>query len=67
MSGSWPAWMRAPGGNRRSILNTFKNTWEHGIDVPVRDVTLAQLEIWLAEQQARMSKTSLSSYFIVLC
>ncbi len=32
---------------RRSVLNAFRRTWMQGLDVPVKDITPAQLEIWV--------------------
>ena len=36
--------------NRRAIIKVFEKTWKHGLDGEVRDVTSAQLEVWLAQR-----------------
>jgi integrase len=50
--------------NRRYILNTFKQTWKYGLDLAVRDITLAQLDGWLAQHSARIKRTSLNAYIL---
>jgi integrase len=52
--------------NRRSILNTFRTTWRYGLDLPVKDVTAAQLETWLAKHRGRIKRTSLNAYIVFL-
>ncbi|MGO8926304.1 MAG: tyrosine-type recombinase/integrase [Limisphaerales bacterium] len=52
--------------NRKSILTAFKHTWKHGLDLPVQDVTPAQLNVWLAQHSARMKRTSLNAYILFL-
>jgi len=52
--------------NRRSILNILRTTWKYGLDVPVKDVTPAQLETWLARHRSRIKRTSLNAYIVFL-
>jgi site-specific recombinase XerD len=47
---------------RQSILKTFRNTWRHGFDLPVREISTAQLELWLAGHQKRLKKSSYNEY-----
>jgi integrase len=51
---------------RQSIIRTFKATWTHGLEIPVRDVNNAQIEVWLAEHRKRMKKVSLNEYIRVV-
>jgi integrase len=52
--------------NRRSILNTFRRTWRQGLGIPLKEITPADLELWLAQHSARMKRTSLNAYIIFL-
>jgi integrase len=52
--------------NRRSLVNAFKRTWKYGLNLPVKDVTAAQLEVWLAQHSGRMKRTSVNAYIIFL-
>ena len=52
--------------NRKSILNTFRTTWKYGLDLPVKDVSSAQLDTWLARHRARIKRTSLNAYIVFL-
>lgn len=52
--------------NRRSILSIFRSTWKYGLDLPVKDVTAAQLETWLAGHRSRIKRTSLNAYIVFL-
>jgi integrase len=52
--------------NCKSILKAFKETWKYGLDLPVKDVTGAQLEVWLAQHGGRMKRTSLNAYILFL-
>ena len=45
-----------------SILSIFKRTWEQSLDVPVQNISAAQLELWLAKHKARMKKVSFNEY-----
>ena len=47
---------------RTCILNIFKRTWEQSLEVPVQNITAAQLELWLAKHKARMKKVSFNEY-----
>jgi integrase len=52
--------------NRKSILHTFRTTWKYGLDLPVKDVSPAQLDTWLAQHRARIKRTSLNAYIVFL-
>jgi integrase len=52
--------------NRASIVRAFKQTWKYGLGSPVKDVTRAQLETWLAHHNARMKRSSLNAYILFL-
>ena len=43
---------------RAWILKTFRETWRNGLEIPVRAVTKAQLDLWLAPHRARLAKSS---------
>jgi integrase len=47
---------------RKSILKNFKETWKHGLEIAVRDVTEGQLQLWLSEHQSRLKNSSLNEY-----
>ena len=49
---------------RTWILKTFKETWKHGLDITVGDVTKTQLELWLAPHRARLAKSSFNEFVI---
>ena len=51
---------------RKWILQTFKNTWANGFDTPVKDITKAQLELWLAPHRQRLSKASCNEFITFL-
>ena len=52
--------------NRKSIVNAFKTTWKLGLDFLVKDVTRADLEVWLAQHRTRMKRTSLNAYILFI-
>ena len=52
--------------NKRSILGAFQTTWKHGLDMPVRDITNAQLQLWLAQHRKRMTRTGFNAYVIFI-
>lgn len=47
---------------RRSILKSFKKTWKKGFQILVRDITKAQLQLWLSVHQSRLKNSSLNEY-----
>ena len=51
---------------RCSVLNAFRRTWRYGLDTPVKDVTPAQLDVWLAGHKERMKRTSINLYILVV-
>jgi len=51
---------------RKWILQTFKDTWTNGFDTPVKDITKAQLELWLAPHRQRLSKASCNEFITFL-
>ena len=57
-----PQYAPATGRTRASILKVFRNTWTHGLSVPIREITPAQLELWLAQHRARMKRVSCNEY-----
>ena len=57
-----PQYAPATGRTRASILKIFKETWIHGLDVPIGEITPAQLELWLSEHRARMKRVSCNEY-----
>ena len=52
--------------NRKSILKAFRATWKHGLDLPVKEVSPAQLEVWLARHRTRLKRSSLNAYIVFL-
>src|SRR5207247_2408494 len=44
------------------ILTIFKGTWKHDLAIPVRDITKAQLQLWLSSHQSRLKNSSLLEY-----
>ena len=47
---------------RMSILKRFRETWTHGERMPVRSVTTAQLNEWLALHEGRLKNSSYNEY-----
>ena len=47
---------------RRSILKTFKETWLHGVNIPVHSVSTGQLELWLASRRANFKNATYNEY-----
>lgn len=52
--------------NRRAVIKNFRATWANGLNTRVRDVTSAQLEVWMAKHRGRMKKTSFNAYILVI-
>ncbi|MGD0261488.1 MAG: tyrosine-type recombinase/integrase [Verrucomicrobiota bacterium] len=47
---------------RLSIRKIFKETWPHGLNVPVHSVNTGQLELWLASRRANFKKATYNEY-----
>jgi integrase len=47
---------------RKSILNRFKATWPHGLEIQVQEVTPNDLQGWLGRHRDRLRKSSLNEY-----
>jgi len=47
---------------RRSIMNRFRKTWQHGERVRVSSVTTHQLNEWLAQHEGRVKNTTYNEY-----
>ncbi len=47
---------------RRSILKIFKETWPHGLDVSVRNISSGQLELWLASRRPHFKNSTYNEY-----
>jgi integrase len=47
---------------RRSILKIFKATWKLGLDVPVKNISAGQIEIWLAGRKADLKNATYNEY-----
>ena len=52
--------------SRTSFLKALKATWSNGFDILVRDITPAQVELWLAPHRQRMKKVSFNEYIRVV-
>jgi len=52
--------------SRTSFLKQLKKTWKKGFNVPVKDITAAQVELWLAPHRQRMKKVSFNEYIRVV-
>ncbi|MSU64158.1 MAG: hypothetical protein EXS31_17495 [Pedosphaera sp.] len=52
--------------SRKSFIKQLRATWKHGFDVLVRDITPAQVELWLAPHRQRMKKVSFNEYIRVV-
>ena len=52
--------------SRKSFLKQLRATWKHGFDMLVRDITPAQVELWLAPHRQRMKKVSFNEYIRVV-
>ena len=50
--------------NKRSLVKCLRDTWKHGFEIPVRDVSEAHLSVWLAKQRQRMSRTGYNAYVL---
>ena len=49
-------------GTRRGILNVFKRTWSHGLEIAVNSLSTGQLDLWLASQRARVKNATYNEY-----
>jgi integrase len=47
---------------RLSILNRFRHTWGHGLDIAVDTITPAMLQLWLAAQRVRIMAATFNEY-----
>lgn len=47
---------------RKSILKIFKETWKHGLELPVKDINAGQLELWLASRRADIKNATYNEY-----
>jgi hypothetical protein len=47
---------------RQSILKIFKETWEHGLDLPVKNISTGLLEMWLAARRASFKNATYNEY-----
>ena len=47
---------------RRSILKIFKETWEHGLDLPLKSISAGQIELWLAARRANFKNATYNEY-----
>jgi integrase len=47
---------------RHSILKIFKETWPHGLNIPVHSVSTGQLELWLASRRAHFKNATYNEY-----
>lgn len=47
---------------RRSILKIFKDTWPHGLEVPIKNVSAGQLELWLAGRRPNIRNSTFNEY-----
>lgn len=47
---------------RMSILRRFKETWQGGLEIQVRDMTPNDLRSWLGQHRDRLKKSSLNEY-----
>ena len=47
---------------RRSILKIFKETWELGLDIPLKTVSVGQIELWLAARRSHFKNATYNEY-----
>jgi hypothetical protein len=47
---------------RQSIFKIFKQSWSHGLDIPVHSVSAGQLELWLASRRANFKNATYNEY-----
>jgi len=47
---------------RRSIFKIFKQSWPHGLNIPVHSVSAGQLELWLASRRANFKNATYNEY-----
>ena len=47
---------------RRSILKIFKETWKHGLDLPLKSISAGQIELWLGERRANFKNATYNEY-----
>jgi hypothetical protein len=47
---------------RRSILKIYKETWAHGLDLPLKSVSPGQIELWLAARRANFKNPTYNEY-----
>jgi site-specific recombinase XerD len=47
---------------RPSILKNFKQSWPHGLDIPVHSISTGQLELWLASRRAKFKNATYNEY-----
>jgi integrase len=47
---------------RQSIFKSFKQTWPHGLNIPVHSVNTGQLELWLASRRANFKNATYNEY-----
>ena len=47
---------------RRSILKIFKETWELGLDLPLKSISAGQIELWLAARRSNFKNATYNEY-----
>ena len=47
---------------RRSILKIFKETWELGLDLPLKAISAGQIELWLAARRPNFKNATYNEY-----
>ncbi len=47
---------------RKSILKIFRTTWTHGVDTALRDISTAQLEMWLGSRRQNLKNATYNEY-----
>ena len=47
---------------RQSIFKIFKQSWPHGLNIPVHSVSTGQLELWLARRRANFKNATYNEY-----
>ncbi len=48
--------------SRRCISKIFKQSWPHGLNIPVNSVSAGQLELWLAGRRANFKNAAYNEY-----
>jgi integrase len=48
--------------SRRSILKQFKETWPHGLDIPLSTISSGQLALWLGSRSAKLKNATYNEY-----